>query len=160
MDTTTPSVLTAEMIQMLVIFATVSIVVWILYARSIAQTLELIAMENRHMQPKQVWWVAVPFVNLYYNFVCVRALSDSLTNEFFDRKIAEEENPGRQTGLMYAWFFLLSFFPVLPYFLLMTFGLLGMIYFVMHWVKVVHFKHLIEAHNEFLDQKNVPEDNV
>jgi heme/copper-type cytochrome/quinol oxidase subunit 2 len=155
MENAAPPILTTEMLQVLFIFAAISIIVWILYARTMAKTLELIHFDNRHLQPKNVWWLAVPFINIYFNFVCVRALSDSLTNEFYDRKIAEEENPGRQTGLSYAWFFLLSMFPYLPAFLKLTFSLLSMIYFVMHWVKIAHFKHLIESHNDFLEQKEL-----
>jgi len=153
MELSNPEILKSEMLNVALVIYAIRLILWILYAKSIVDTIALIKVENRMISAKMGWLVAVPIVNIYYNFVCTRALSDSLTNEFYDRKIAEEENPGRKAGITYAWFFLLAWVPMFPSFLVLTFGILSLVYFVGHWMKVVHFKHIIEAHNQFLDQQ-------
>lgn len=132
------------------------IIVWLLYANTINKTVKKIAPENRHITPRQAWLVALPIFNIYWNFVVARRLSDSLTNEFFDRKIAEEENPGQARGLLYAWLFLASNIPF-PMFILFTIAMLSLIYFIVYWVKINNFKNILEEHDRFLEyqqQKN------
>lgn len=141
------------MIQVLLAMAFVWIVVGIFFARTVKGLLEKIKEENRFLQPLQAWLLVIPFVNLYWNFVAARGISNSLNNEFFDRKIAEEELPGLGAGMAYAWMFMLAHIVVLPDFLLMTFGFLTLVYFIRYWVKIYHFKLLLEEHDKFLDKR-------
>lgn len=104
------------------------------------------------MTPNQAWLLVIPFFNIYWNFSVASRLADSLTNEFYDRKIAEEENPGRIAGMWYAWLFLLSSIP-LPAFILVTMGLLSIIYFVGYWVKVNNFRNLLVEHGKHNEKK-------
>src|SRR5690606_33705855 len=57
-----------------------------------------IKAENRCIHPEQVWLLLLPFFNIYWNFVVARKFSDSLNNEFFDKKVAVEENPAFKNG--------------------------------------------------------------
>ncbi|PPL01772.1 hypothetical protein [Parapedobacter indicus] len=140
--------LSPEMIQVAVAVFLIRVVIWVFYANTIRRTLLLVAPENRLMTPNQAWLLAVPFFNIYWNFTVASRLADSLTNEFYDRKIAEEENPGRAGGMWYAWLFLLTNIP-LPPFILITIFLLSIIYFIVYWVKVSNFRNLLAEHEKF-----------
>ncbi len=144
--------LTPELIQLVVVVFVFRLLIWVFYANTIRKTLLLIAPENRLLTPGQAWLLAVPLLNIYWNFVVASRLADSLTNEFYDRKIAEEENPGRANGMLYAWLFLLSNIPLAP-FILLTIGLLSMVYFIVYWVKVNNFRNLLVEHEKFKNEQ-------
>ncbi|WP_262248160.1 hypothetical protein [Parapedobacter soli] len=144
--------LSPEMIQLIVAVFLIRQVVWAFYANSIRKTLVCVSPENRLMAPNQSWLLVIPFFNIYWNFSVASRLADSLTNEFYDRKIAEEENPGRIAGIWYAWLFLLSNIP-LPAFILVTVGILSIVYFVAYWVKVNNFRNLLVEHEKLRDKQ-------
>ncbi|GGC25613.1 hypothetical protein GCM10011386_16980 [Parapedobacter defluvii] len=146
--------LSPEMIQVAVAVFLIRLLIWLFYANTVRKTLLLVAPENRLITPNQAWLLAVPLFNIYWNFVIASRLADSLTNEFYDRKIAEEENPGRAAGNWYAWLFLLTNIP-LPPFILITFFLLSITYFIVYWVKVSNFRNLLVEHEKF---RNTPKD--
>lgn len=135
--------------QVLVAVLIATLLIWALYANTIRKTLKLIAPENRFLAPNMAWLLVIPVYNIYWNFVMAARLSDSLTNEFFDRKIAEEESPGRHMGIRYAILYLLSNIPF-PAFIGLTFFLVGVVYFITYWVKIYNFMLLLEEHNKFL----------
>lgn len=137
--------LSPEMIQLVVAVLIIRLIVWAFYANTVRKTLERVSPENRLMAPHQAWLLVIPFFNIYWNFSVASRVADSLTNEFYDRKIAEEENPGRIAGTWYAWLFLLSNIP-LPAFILVAVGVLSVIYFVGYWVKVNNFRNLLVEH--------------
>ncbi len=116
-----------------------------LYANTVRRLLLDIAPENRLMAPGQAWLVLIPFFSIYWNFVIARRVADSLTNEFFDRKIAEVENPGLFQGILYAVIYLISHLPIFP-----LMSLFAVVYFVIYWVKISHFRSLISEHNQFV----------
>ncbi len=136
------------MIQLVAAVFLIRLIIWVFYANTVRKTLMLISPENRLMAPNQAWLLAIPLFNIYWNFVVAARVADSLTNEFYDRKIAEEENPGRMAGMWYAWLFLLSNIP-LPAFILITIGLLSFVYFIGYWVKVNNFRNLLAEHEKF-----------
>lgn len=135
------------MIQLLIAVFLIRLIIWGFYANTVRKTLTVVSSENRLMSPNQAWLLVIPFFNIYWNFSVASRVADSLTNEFYDRKIAEEENPGRMAGMWYAWLFLLSSIP-LPAFILVTVGLLSIIYFVGYWVKVNNFRNLLLEHEK------------
>ncbi|MFC7525413.1 hypothetical protein ACFQRK_15735 [Parapedobacter sp. GCM10030251] len=140
--------LSPEMIQAAIAVFLIRTLIWAFYANTIRKTLLLVAPANRLMTPGQAWLLVVPFFNIYWNFAVASRLADSLTNEFYDRKIAEEENPGRASGTWYAWLFLLTNIP-LPPFILITLFLLSITYFIIYWVKVSNFRNLLVEHEKF-----------
>lgn len=137
-----------DLIKIAGAFYLVKMLVRIFYANTIRNTLLRIAEENRFMNPNMAWLVVVPFFNLFWNFQIASRVSDSLTNEFYDRKIAEEENPGKRTGLFFAWTALLSAVPFPP-FIIITLSLLSLMYFITYWVKINNFKNLLTEHDRF-----------
>ena len=144
--------LSPEMVQLVAAVFLIRLIIWVFYANTIRKTLKLVAPENRLMSPNQAWLLVIPFFNIYWNFLVASRVADSLTNEFYDRKIAEEENPGRVAGMWYAWLFLLSNIP-LPPFILVTIGLLSFVYFVGYWVKVNNFRNLLAEHEKFKENQ-------
>ncbi len=134
----------AELLGVVVI---VTLIIWALYANTVRKLLLRIAPENRFLNPSQAWLLVVPLFNIYWNFEVANRLSDSLTNEFFDRKIPEEENPGKIAGIRYALLFLFCNIP-LPAFINLTFFLLAVVYFVVYWVKVYNYLLLLQEHDQ------------
>lgn len=127
-------------------------VIWLLFAFTIRKTLLLMKPENLFILPNQVWYIAIPLFNIYWNFEVVRRFSDSLNNECFDRKIAVEDRPGMRIGLLYAWTFLAVNIPFPP-FMLLVLSILQLFYFVSYWIKINRFKNLLIEHNKFLKQE-------
>lgn len=137
-----------EMMTAVWVMLGVRILVWVFFANSVRKLLQEIAVENRFLRPGQAWLLAVPFLNIYWNFVVARSVSNSLNNEFFDRKIAEEPSPGLAKGMLYAWMFLLANIPF-PGFILVTFFILSVVYFIQYWIKISNFRNLIVEHKRF-----------
>lgn len=124
----------------------VRIGLWLLLANAIRNTVKLVGIENRCIHPNQVWFIALPLFNIYWNFVVVRGLCDSLNNEFYDRKIEADENPTRKQGNIYAGSYLLSNIIFLPFSLQFVAGLVCFVYMFVYWAKVLECKKLLKAH--------------
>src|SRR5690606_23507796 len=103
--------ITQEMYWTLGIGIVLNLLIRFFYCNTLRKTLKLIAEENRFMKPREAWLAMIPLFSIYWNFVIARNLSDSLTNEFYDRKIAEEENPGKSAGLTYAFLIAIANLP-------------------------------------------------
>lgn len=63
----------------------VLLIVGIVLAYHIRDLIRLVREENRFFTPGQAWVLAIPLINIFYNFVIIRRLCDSLNNEFYDR---------------------------------------------------------------------------
>lgn len=143
-----PKGITPEIFQFLLIAAGIQLIVWLCYAWTIVRTLRLVAKENQCILPNQAWFLAMPFFNIYWNFEVTRRLTDSLNNEFFDRKIPVEENPTRKWGMLYSWTFLFMNIP-LPSIFLISLRVVNLVYFVTYWIKLNQYRVLLVEHNKF-----------
>jgi hypothetical protein len=135
----------------------IRIIIWLLFANTIRRTLNLIAVENRLMTPNQSWLVAIPLVNIYWNFQVASRLRDSLINEFYDRKIAVEENPTFRKGSLYAWIYLATNIP-LP---ISISGVLVIMHFVTlanYWFNINANRRILEEHNKFREKEVIIND--
>ncbi|MBP3944203.1 hypothetical protein J5U18_11670 [Sphingobacteriaceae bacterium WQ 2009] len=141
-----------EMMNLFIAALVIRIIIWILFALNIRKTLLLIKPENRCLLPSQVWGVAIPLFNIYWNFEVAKKLTDSINNEFYDRKIAVEEDPTLKVGRLYAWLFLASNIPVNSS-LIIWVGLLSFVFFINYWIKISAIKKLLVKHNELKDQE-------
>ena len=103
------------------------------------------------MQPNMVWLLLVPFLNIYWNFVFVRKMTDSFNNEFFDRKIAVEEQPTQRNGYFFAGSFLVFNFP-LPMFVNFVCLFLSLIALVIYNAKIREHKRLLQQNPESLNE--------
>lgn len=134
------------------------IVLWLLLGNSIRTTLLLVRKENRMMSPGQAFLIVLPLFNIYWNFMVVKHLKDSLNNEFFDRQVAVDENPTQREGSIFAWSYLVRNFP-LPGFILYAALFSNIIGFVMYWRKVVEYKKILKTTTPILDAEVVHEEN-
>jgi hypothetical protein len=140
-----PENITTEMLYVALAAGAMRIVIWIIFAYTIYSTLKLVKKENRNILPGQVWYVALPLFNIYWNFEVVRRLTDSLNNEFFDRQVEVDERPTQKWGMLFAWTFLISNIP-LPLFILTVVFVLHLVYFITYWVKIHEHKVLLKMH--------------
>lgn len=141
---------TPDMYWVLILAGLLSLVIRFFYCNTISKTLKLIVEENRHMQPRQAWLAMIPIFTIYWNFKIAERVADSLTNEFYDRKIAEEENPGKAIGYSYAVLFALGYIPVSSGFIFVM-GVFSFIFFIRYWLKISNFKALLVEHNRFTE---------
>lgn len=135
------------------------LVVWLLFALTVRNTLRLIDKENQLILPSQAWFLALPLFNIYWNFEVSKRLAYSFNNEFFDRKIAVEEMPTRKAGMIYAWAFLVYFFPLSPGFVRVAAMLIFLIYFVVYWIQINQYKTLLEEHNYWKQNEKESNEN-
>jgi len=147
-----------ESIVALAGLAVIFLLIKALYANTFRTTLKLIAVENRFMKPGEAWLILIPVFNIYWNFELAKRMANSLTNEFYDRKIAEEEAPGRSSGITVAMLYVVTLFPM-PVYLVMSLNLVYLFYFFAYWIKMNRFKELLKDHNAFLaeQRKEQPE---
>jgi len=138
--------------------AILQIIFWLLLGNSIRTTLLLVRKENRMMSPAQAFLIALPLFNIYWNFMVVRHLRDSLNNEFFDRKVAVDENPTQKEGNIYAWSFLASNIP-LPNFIGYITMFSTVIGFILYWVKIIEYKKLLKQTEHLIPTDDIKKDN-
>lgn len=137
-------------LQKLTLYISITLlVIWVLFANTVRRTLQSINKANQVILPNQAWFLAVPLFNIYWNFEVVKRLAFSFNNEFFDRKVAVEEMPTRRAGTIYAWAFLIYWFPLFPLFVRVAAMVVFMIYFVVYWVQISQYKNLISEHEKW-----------
>ncbi|GAA4144039.1 hypothetical protein GCM10022216_26490 [Sphingobacterium kyonggiense] len=146
-----------ELYRFLIFIAIVVMIVWALFANTIRLTLNLIKEENRFLLPYQAWFLVVPLFNIYWNFEVARRLSFSLNNEFYDRKIEVEENPGYRAGMIYSFAFLAYYIPFPDFFKILTF-IVCVVYFISYWYKINSYRELIIEHNKWLESQDQKQD--
>ena len=151
-----PEILSPEVLadfqRLAIIFFFLILLVWILFANTVRNTLKLISKENQAILPNQAWFLVIPFFNIYWNFEVARRLSYSLNNEFYDRKIAVEENPSMGAGMTFAWSFLIYNLPF-PIFWKMLSMIVSMVYFITYWFKINQYRSLLLAHDKWKEQQ-------
>ncbi len=130
-----------------------SLLVRFFYCKTLYNTLKLIAEGNRFMKPREAWLAMIPIFSIYWNFMIASHLSNSLTNEFFDRKIAEEENPGKTAGITYALLLALANCPISSGFMI-AMGICSFVFFIRYWIKVDHFRTLLVEHNRIFSSED------
>lgn len=148
--------ITPDMYWVLILAGLISLVVRFFYCNTISKTLKLIDEENRHMQPRQAWLAMIPIFTIFWNFKIAEGLANSLTNEFYDRKIPEEENPGQAMGYSYSILFALGYIPLTSGFIFVM-SIFSFAFFIRYWLKVSKFKTLLEEHNKFVESNESKE---
>jgi hypothetical protein len=124
-----------------------SLAVMILYLVSLQSLLKEVSIENRKMPPGNVWLILIPFFGMVWQFIVINRIADSVKAEFQKRNISsDEERPGFAVGLTYCILFCCS---IIPYLGALT-SLVGMVFWIVYWVKVSGFKNLL-AYSPALD---------
>ena len=131
-----------EYLVLLLVIGVLFQVISLILAYQIRATLRLVREENRCLVPGQAWAIAIPLINIFYNFIIVRRLTDSLNNEFYDRQMAVDENPTLKQGYFMAYSFLALNFP-LPAFIGYLIVIACLICYVNYWIKVNEHRKLL-----------------
>lgn len=120
----------------------------IFFLVTLQKTLHAISIENRLMQPGQVWLLLIPIFNIVWIFITVNRIADSIKNECSRLSIpATESRPTYGIGLVMCILWICGFIPVVG----MIASLAGLICWIIYWVKVNEYKNLIIANrNNFL----------
>lgn len=121
----------------------VLILVHVLFFLTLQKALRRCSVPNRTMSPGLVWLQWIPFFNLVWQFFVVKAVSQSLENEFRSRGIYTTPRPGQSLGVarcvLQVCGFLCLFFLTLRVFRYGLVPLLGLslfIVWIVYWVKI------------------------
>jgi len=106
-----------------------AIVVRILFLLTLSRCLAQCSPRNRTMEPGLVWLNLIPLFDIVWMFVTIIKLSESLRNEYRDRGLpSDDPDFGQMIGILYMVFSFVC-------------GLIGIIFFIMYWVKIAGFKY-------------------
>ncbi len=138
------------------LFLFLFIVPAILFLITQQNVLKSIHPENRFMSPGQVWLQLIPFFNLYWQFIVVGRIADSIKMElatttfsFENESIPITDNqsleprPTYSIGIAYCVSFCLSIIPTVGF----IGSLAGMICWVIYWVRLAQYKKEIGQKN-------------
>ncbi|WP_431216648.1 hypothetical protein ACQ86N_19910 [Puia sp. P3] len=135
----------------------------ILFLLTQQNTLKLIQPLNRTMRPGQIWLQLIPVFNLYYQFVVVAGISDSLQREFNsyfndsdsilpDATVTEATGGKRPTysaGLAYCWLFVgstvLNWFGTSVSIVAGLAALAAMVCWIVYWVQLAGYKKKLKT---------------
>jgi hypothetical protein len=121
----------------ILIFLGIIIIPQFFYVITLQKTIKEVSIENRQIQPNQIWFALIPLFGLIWQFIMVNKIALSLQAEFKKRNInIKDEKPGYTIGLTYCTLFCCSIIPVLGIFA----GIGGLICWVIYWVKINNYK--------------------
>jgi hypothetical protein len=130
-----------EIILILVVLG-LMVIPQIFYLLTMQRTLKAISLENRKIEPNQVWLSLIPLFGLIWNFIMISRVADSLQSEFKKRNIhTNEEKPGYSIGLTYSTLFCCSIIPILG----SIAAIVGLVCWIIYWVKINTYKTELET---------------
>ena len=148
------------LLSMVILLAFVTIGVFFILAQY--NTLKNISLANREMHPGQVWFQLIPIFNLYWQFVVVTRIADSLLKEQvfletmddsilgipdYDAVEAIGNRPTYKIGIAWCSLFLLDIGLqwILPNYAIPQglIGLSAMICWIVYWVELVKIRRRI-----------------
>lgn len=113
----------------------------IFYLLMLQKALSRCAPHNRAQSPEMVWLQLIPFFGMAWNFVNVIRVSRSLENEFRDRGINIEPDPGKSLGMAMAICMAVSVIP----FIGSLASIAGLICWILYWVKIAGYSEKLAA---------------
>lgn len=123
-----------------IIFIVVTAFPIIFYLLSLQNTLREISLENRKMQPEQVWLTLIPLFGIIWQYFIVARMADSLYLEFSKRNVqSAEQRPGYNYGIAYCILLTASVIPMLGFLAILGAAVCWIIY----WVKISEYRNLL-----------------
>jgi len=114
-----------------------AIVGFIFYLLFLQNLLRQISPQNQKIQPGHVWMQMIPGYGLYYQFVIINKVAESLKAELEDKGIrCNEARPGFQLGLVMCILFCASMLPQIGSFIAIG----AIVVWIIYWVKLNNFK--------------------
>lgn len=79
----------------------VTVLLWVLYSRSLERALNRCSAESRTITPEEMWLLLIPVVRTFWHFWAVSGLAASLENEFKKRNLSKTPSqPAKVLGLV------------------------------------------------------------
>ncbi|MBI5538781.1 MAG: hypothetical protein HY951_01880 [Bacteroidia bacterium] len=126
------------LIVALLIFCGLAILLAILYITTLQNTLKAVSEENQKMKPNAVWMMFIPGFGMVWQFIVVKAISDSLKAEYIKRNLPEDEsNFAYSTGKTSC---ILNCCAMVPYLGIIA-ALIGLVFWIIYWSKIVNYKN-------------------
>ncbi len=121
----------------LVLIAVGATIGMILYLLFLQKLLKSITQQNQKMIPGHVWMLLIPGYSLYFQFVLVNKIADSIAGEQRTKGVeCSETRPGYGLGIVMCILFCAS---ILPY-LGMAAGIGGLVVWIMYWIRLNNYK--------------------
>lgn len=127
-------------------FVLAMLVLGIMLLLKLQEALSRCRRHYRAMEPALVWLNLIPLFNLYWQFITVKRIADSLQREFRNRGWHDGDDYGRSVGLYSCWFRICGFIP----FIGPLFGLAALICLIIYWVKIAGYSRQLatRAHGD------------
>lgn len=122
------------------IAAVIGIAIVIFYILSMQKALDLAGERHRKMNPAMVWLMLIPLFNLVWHFFVVKHVSDSIKS-WAAEKGAKVDDAGYTIGLIAC---IANCCGIIPGLNLLA-GPVGLVCFIIWWVKVAGFNKLMAA---------------
>ncbi|MGV3630385.1 MAG: hypothetical protein ACO1O6_04235 [Bacteroidota bacterium] len=129
------------------IFAAGAIVAYVFYLLTLQRTLQEVSPQNRQVPPSNVWLMCIPVFSMIYPFILYPKISDSIMEEFADRKLDTSGDFSRNIGIALAILTLGA--PTLRFLGPLAFlgGLASLgflVIWIVYWVKMNQFKEQLK----------------
>ncbi len=126
-------------IAVLIIVA-VSVILAILYLLTLQNTLKAVSEENQKMKPGAVWMMLIPGFGLVWQFMVVKAVSESLKAEYNKRSLpVDDPNFAYSTGITSG---ILNCCSVIPYLGILA-AIVGLVFWIIYWSKMASYKNTL-----------------
>lgn len=122
------------------IAAAIGIAIVIFYILSMQKALDLAGERHRKMNPAMVWLMLIPLFNLVWHFFVVKHVSDSIKS-WAAEKGAKVDDAGYTIGLIAC---IANCCGIIPGLNILA-GPVGLVCFIIWWVKVAGFNKLMAA---------------
>jgi hypothetical protein len=123
----------------------IAIIIRVFFLLSMSKCFRQISPRNRQMEPGMVWLALIPIFDIVWIIIMVIRLSDSLRDEFYDRGLREDGDFGKMLGILYIVFAIVC-------------GPVGLICFIMYWVKVAGYTKQLAARRRYADDDDEEDD--
>ena len=114
----------------------------IFFLMTLQNTIKEVSVENRTIQPSQVWLTFIPLFGIFWQFFMVYKISQSIAAEFAKRNITDQgDKPAYSIGLTYCILICCSIIPGIG----TLFALAGFVVLIIYWVKINSYKNLLRS---------------
>jgi hypothetical protein len=131
----------AAMFGVICFILIVAIIIQVFFILTCSRCVEKVSRRNRAIEPGACWLQIIPLFNLYYTFVLTSKVSESVRNEYESRRLRPDGDFGKQIGM---WWAICNVASLVPYLGTLT-GLVGLVLFIIYWVKVYGYSKELDA---------------
>jgi hypothetical protein len=113
----------------------------ILFLLNLRDLLRACAPGNRMMEPNQVWYWLIPLFGVYWQFVVVNKVAESIDKELGSRGTGQGLSNGKRVGMAMAILLSLGIIPTVGG----VFSIPGLVCWIIYWVQTSKTKKALVA---------------